>query len=481
MKNFSLFLVLFVLLSGLLPAFAQISTKSVCELRDGNIIFKIDMRWSKNELEKVSKMFDLDTALLSDALKGERLIFADSILWQTKKLRNNIIELSKIMQAPSLTIQNRNEFLVHNNFDQNLLYRSFYPDAPFGSNSFKRKSAFSIHEGKARFFLASNLKAKSVFLSGSFNQWSTMKTLMTKTDSGWVTDVDLKPGMYLYKYIIDGRWLVDPSNKLKETDEYGGNNSIVFSPNHTFILNGKTEAKRTVLTGSFTDWDPRGIEMEKTAKGWQLPVYLGDGTYTYKFIVDHEWMLDPSNPDQKPDGRGNVNSVIAKGEDYLFRLNAYTNARKVYLAGSFNDWAPGELLMQKVAGGWELPYKLAAGRYEYKFIVDGQWMPDPENQCTTGFDELTNSVLMVKPNYTFVLNQFEHAQRVIVTGSFNGWDVNSYRMQKVGKTWVFPISLRPGKYTYKFIVDGTWMLDPANSLWEENEYDTGNSVLWISQ
>jgi hypothetical protein len=28
-------------------------------------------------------------------------------------------------------------------------------------------------------------------------------------------------------------------------------------------------------------------------------------------------------------------------------------------------------------------------------------------------------------------------------------------------------------------VDGKWMIDPANDLWEDNEFGTGNSVLWI--
>jgi hypothetical protein len=50
--------------------------------------------------------------------------------------------------------------------------------------------------------------------------------------------------------------------------------------------------------------------------------------------------------------------------------------------------------------------------------------------------------------------------------------------KKQGK-WVFPMYLRPGKYTYKFRVDDKWILDPGNDLWEGNEYGTGNSVLWI--
>ena len=28
-------------------------------------------------------------------------------------------------------------------------------------------------------------------------------------------------------------------------------------------------------------------------------------------------------------------------------------------------------------GSWETTVALAPGRYQYKFVVDGQWMPDP--------------------------------------------------------------------------------------------------------
>jgi 1,4-alpha-glucan branching enzyme len=77
------------------------------------------------------------------------------------------------------------------------------------------------------------------------------------------------------------------------------------------------------------------------------------------------------------------------------------------------------------------------------------------------------------------LDSFPGAHRVIITGSFNNWSTNDYRMVGRDGKWVFPIWLKPGKHTYKFIIDGTWILDPKNEHWEENEYGTHNSVLWV--
>ena len=39
--------------------------------------------------------------------------------------------------------------------------------------------------------------------------------------------------------------------------------------------------------------------------------------------------------------------------------------------------------------------------------------------------------------------------------------------------------LRPGKYIYRFIVDGQELRDPVNKLYEPGDNDTVNSVLWV--
>ena len=86
-----------------------------------------------------------------------------------------------------------------------------------------------------------------------------------------------------------------------------------------------------------------------------------------------------------------------------------------------------------------------------------------------------------KPNHTFVLENYSDAANVNLAGSFNGWSADSYRMVKKDGKWTISLYLKPGKYTYKFIVDRKWILDPGNEIYEANEYGTNNSVLWIEQ
>lgn len=53
-------------------------------------------------------------------------------------------------------------------------------------------------------------------------------------------------------------------------------------------------------------------------------------------------------------------------------------AHEVSVVGTFNGWQPGVTPMKKQRGGkWSTGLLLAPGRYEYRFLVDGQWQDDP--------------------------------------------------------------------------------------------------------
>ena len=54
------------------------------------------------------------------------------------------------------------------------------------------------------------------------------------------------------------------------------------------------------------------------------------------------------------------------------------SAREVFVAGTFNDWNPkSHPLKRNGEGNWALPLDLPPGRYEYKFIIDGEWCCEP--------------------------------------------------------------------------------------------------------
>lgn len=300
---------------------------------------------------------------------------------------------------------------------------------------------------------------------------------MTKTDSGWVADIKLDAGAYAYKYIVNGRWTRDLTNNLKEEDGFDDYNSIYYRYNYTFRLAGNKNARRVSIAGNFNKWNANELIMNYNGKSWEKQLYLHEGTYLYRFMVDGRWITDPanrtvSNSEKLP------SSVLTLGEGFTFKLRGYTNAKNVYLAGNFNNWKPNKLRFQKTATGWVLPYVLPSGNYLYKFIVDDQWITDPANPHTLTTDE-KNSFVAFNPNYTFILKGHDNAGQVCLSGDFNNWNLQGYTMQHLGNEWRISMRLKPGKYRYKFIVDGNWILDPGNKQWEQNEFDTGNSVLWF--
>jgi 1,4-alpha-glucan branching enzyme len=150
---------------------------------------------------------------------------------------------------------------------------------------------------------------------------------------------------------------------------------------------------------------------------------------------------------------------------------------KLLVAG----WRKEELRLKKTATGWELPYTLGAGNYQYKFIVDGNWILDPANPLTATMGGQTNSYLTVGANYTFRLKGALNARSVFVAGDFNNWDPHTLSMKKSGDEWIGSVYLSAGKHKYKFIIDGKWITDPDNNIWEQNEFGTGNSVIWVEK
>lgn len=72
-------------------------------------------------------------------------------------------------------------------------------------------------------------------------------------------------------------------------------------------------------------------------------------------------------------------------------------ARSVAVAGTFNDWEGNRTpLRLDSEGTWKATVWLPAGRYEYRFVVDGQWISDPgARESVQNTFGSTNSVLVV--------------------------------------------------------------------------------------
>src|SRR2546426_974076 len=69
---------------------------------------------------------------------------------------------------------------------------------------------------------------------------------------------------------------------------------------------------------------------------------------------------------------------LSMADGVLFTLEA-PGARSVQLAGDFNSWVADGNEMQPSGRVWRKVVRLQPGRYQYQYVVDGRWLPDPLN------------------------------------------------------------------------------------------------------
>jgi 1,4-alpha-glucan branching enzyme len=69
--------------------------------------------------------------------------------------------------------------------------------------------------------------ALSVQLVGDFTHWEkTPISLKKEKDGVWRASVELAPGTYHYRFLVDGQWRDDPECTLRVPNPFGGNNSV---------------------------------------------------------------------------------------------------------------------------------------------------------------------------------------------------------------------------------------------------------------
>lgn len=78
------------------------------------------------------------------------------------------------------------------------------------------------------YFTLKSPNAQSVYVTGSFNDWSLDENCRMQEQGGvWSLRLPLKAGLYKYQFIVDGKWQEDPENTLTERNSFGDINSLI--------------------------------------------------------------------------------------------------------------------------------------------------------------------------------------------------------------------------------------------------------------
>jgi 1,4-alpha-glucan branching enzyme len=78
--------------------------------------------------------------------------------------------------------------------------------------------------------------------------------------------------------------------------------------------------------------------------------------------------------------------------------------------------------------------------------------------------------------------EFTHptATRVCVAGTFNDWRPETTPMVAIGDgRWIKELTLPPGVYEYRLVVDGEWIPDPSATKTAPNPFGGLNSVIQV--
>lgn len=71
--------------------------------------------------------------------------------------------------------------------------------------------------------------------------------------------------------------------------------------------------------------------------------------------------------------------------------------------------------------------------------------------------------------------------KVSVAGDFNDWSASTKPLKESKDPGIFKgtMLLLPGVYQYKFVINGTWSVDPECKDWVQNDVGTLNSILTV--
>jgi hypothetical protein len=101
--------------------------------------------------------------------------------------------------------------------------------------------------------------------------------------------------------------------------------------------------------------------------------------------------------DARPAPRPEPTCGVRQLADGVLFAARFDGAARVLIAGDFNNWSAMSTPMSPAAdrpGLFQAKLPLTAGRYRYRFVVDGRWTTDPHNATVEAnqFGELNNVV-----------------------------------------------------------------------------------------
>ena len=154
--------------------------------------------------------------------------------------RTDTVLISDVFYAKNYPVVFKKNACLDVSYDQKHLQFSIQPTKQFNSFtllefSLKGKQYVIPVESKSdvqsliqhTFTYKPDHKVETVSLIGSFNNWNRNANIMTLHNGQYETSLNLEPGSYVYKFIVDGKEVLDPVNPERAPTGFENYNSVV--------------------------------------------------------------------------------------------------------------------------------------------------------------------------------------------------------------------------------------------------------------
>jgi hypothetical protein len=85
-------------------------------------------------------------------------------------------------------------------------------------------------------FVVYQPNAQQAAITGDFTDWQAVEMKSAGRQGYWEIYLSLPPGEHHYSFLLDGhRQVADPTQPVREQDDFGGQNSILVVPDHVHI------------------------------------------------------------------------------------------------------------------------------------------------------------------------------------------------------------------------------------------------------
>lgn len=244
-------------------------------------------------------------------------------------------------------------------------------------------------------------KVESAYVKGSWSgDWS-QYFYMTEDENGvWsaTTQLSLEKS-YEYGIVVNDNWVGDATNPRN-----GGNSEILRNPVYNadgsvsifYYPTGDEQVSLLYKTAEDNNYHKVTMTQDAYHSALLSATVSEQGEYTYCLEVNGVQTddLNCSNAafhiTKLPEDDASVKSPVVNGNEVTFYYFAPT-ADSVSLAGQMNEWNPSADVMtyNEKTGFWSITRKLADGKYEYKFVINGStWVTDPRNDLQSSGNSL---------------------------------------------------------------------------------------------